>query len=56
MKRDYQTITITLDIADNYANHCIAIQALLDIIRILEEQQIYPRLVGLELAPSKPTH
>jgi hypothetical protein len=55
MTTDHQRITITIDTPDMPSNDTIAVQALLEVIRQLQHDGIYPTLIRLELSPTPTT-
>lgn len=52
---DHQRITIVIDVADMASNDTVAVQTLLEVVRHLQRDAIYPSVIRLELAPAPPT-
>jgi hypothetical protein len=55
MTSDHQRMTITIDTPDMPNNDVVAAQTLLEVIRHLQRDGVYPTLIRLELAPTPPT-
>jgi len=55
MSTDHQRITIVIDTPDMPSNDTVAIQTLLEVVRQLQHDGIYPTLIRLELAPTPAT-